>query len=174
MRRTVSDVVSWVRGISQSYFWWDATLKSHHESDLWFLGILQLLLGNRWCFATIPLHSLCLWCLSLPSSLRSLGAALRAALGVVLLGIPARHQVDLNQLHDFASTYSFTQTLPNAQHCRRHCQQRSWLWARSPWPCYTWGNRGSWEFLNKVLDTWCFWTCCFYSWIYWISNVYYH
>ena len=84
MRRTVSDVVSWVRGISQSYFWWDATLKSHHESDLWFLGILQLLLGNRWCFATIPLHSLCLWCLSLPSSLRSLGAALRAALGVVL------------------------------------------------------------------------------------------
>lgn len=39
--------------------------------------------------------------------------------------------------------------LPSARHCRRHCQQRSWLWARSPWPCYTSGNRGSWEISNK-------------------------
>ena len=65
-------------------------LKSHHANDLRFLGFFHLLLGSLWCFATFRLHSISLCYLCLHSSLRILGAALRAALGVVLLGVPAQ------------------------------------------------------------------------------------
>lgn len=65
-------------------------LKPHHANDLRFLGFFHLLLGSLWCFATMRLRSISLCYLSLPRSLNSLGVPLRAALGVVLLSVPAQ------------------------------------------------------------------------------------
>ena len=107
------------------------------------------------------------------ASLRILGAALRAALGVVLLGVPAQTP---SWLESIARLCINTQLYPNLYPAHGIAGG-----IVSSGPDFELDRRGlatpqetgeAEKFQTSL--TWCFWTCCFHSWIYWISNVYYH